>query len=78
MIRSNDQAAAQVALAGDQATLSLAGTEISQSAEQTGVRTDKVAAIQQALGDGTYRVPASAVAGKVIDAMLGGNTGSGE
>ncbi len=77
-IRSNEQTAAQAAFAGDQATLSRAGTEISQSAEQEGVRTEKVAAIQQALLAGTYSVPASVVAGKVIDAMLGGNMGSGD
>jgi anti-sigma28 factor (negative regulator of flagellin synthesis) len=32
---------------------------------------DKVAAIQQALASGTYNVPASEVAGKMIDQMLG-------
>jgi len=76
-IRSNENAAAQAAFAGDQATLSHAGTEVSQSAAQAGVRTDKVSAIQQALAGGTYDVQASAVAGKVIDAMLGGGFGSG-
>ena len=77
-IRSNEQGGAQAAFAGDQATLSRAGTEISQSAEQAGVRTDKVEAIQQALAAGSYSVPASAVAGRVIDAMLGGDIGSGD
>jgi len=32
---------------------------------------EKVAAIQQALADGTYSVPASEVAGRMIDHMLG-------
>jgi anti-sigma28 factor (negative regulator of flagellin synthesis) len=36
------------------------------------VRTDKVAGIQAALAAGTYGVPASAVASKMVDAMLGG------
>jgi anti-sigma28 factor (negative regulator of flagellin synthesis) len=36
------------------------------------VRTDKVAAVQAALAAGTYDVPASAVASKVVDSMLGG------
>ena len=35
-----------------------------------GVRTDKVAEIQAALQAGTYDVPASAVAAKMVDAML--------
>jgi hypothetical protein len=34
------------------------------------VRADKVAAVQAALAAGTYSVPASAVASRVIDSML--------
>ena len=63
-IRGDENAAAQAAFAGDQATLSHAGTEVSQSAAQEGVRSDRVSAIQQALVGGTYNVQASAVAGK--------------
>jgi anti-sigma28 factor (negative regulator of flagellin synthesis) len=33
---------------------------------------DKVSSIQAALGAGTYNVPASAVASKLVDAMLAG------
>jgi anti-sigma28 factor (negative regulator of flagellin synthesis) len=33
---------------------------------------DKVASVQAALEAGTYNVPASAVASRVVDAMLGG------
>lgn len=62
------------ALTGDTATLSSAGTEVSQTASESGVRADKVAAIQGALAAETYNVPASAVASKVVDAMLGGRT----
>jgi negative regulator of flagellin synthesis FlgM len=65
------------ALGGDTATLSSAGTEVAQSASASGVRTDKVSAIQGALAAGTYNVPASAVAGKVVDAMLAGGRPSG-
>jgi negative regulator of flagellin synthesis FlgM len=60
------------ALAGDQATLSNAGSEVSQAAGDSGVRMEKVAAVQAALAAGTYNVPATDVAGKLIEAMLGG------
>ncbi len=58
-------------LVGDHATLSSAGTEVSQTAADSGVRTDKVVAVQAALAAGTYDVSSAAVAGKVVDAMLG-------
>jgi negative regulator of flagellin synthesis FlgM len=58
-------------LSADQATLSNAGSEVSQSAGTDGVRMDKVAAVQSALAAGTYSVPASAVASKLVDAMMG-------
>lgn len=77
-IRSGESAAAQAAFAGDQATLSHAGTEVSQSADQAGVRADKVASIQQALAAGTYNVPSSAVAAKVVAAMLAGGVVTGK
>jgi negative regulator of flagellin synthesis FlgM len=60
------------ALASDRATLSSAGSEVSQTATESEVRTDKVAAVQAAMAAGTYNVPASAVAAKVVDAMLSG------
>jgi negative regulator of flagellin synthesis FlgM len=60
------------ALTSDRATLSSAGNEVSLAASDTGVRADKVASIQAALASGTYSVPASAVASKMVDAMLGG------
>ncbi len=58
-------------LAGDQATLSSAGATVSQAAAGSDVRLDKVATVQAALAAGTYDVPASAVASKVVDALLG-------
>ncbi len=60
------------ALGADQATLSNAGSEVSLSAGTDGVRTEKVAAMQAALAAGTYDVPVSAVASKLVDAMIGG------
>ncbi len=59
-------------LGSDQATFSSAGSEVSQTAAEPGVRTDKVASVQAALAAGTYNVAPSAVASKVVDSMLGG------
>jgi flagellar biosynthesis anti-sigma factor FlgM len=58
------------ALSSDRATLSSAGSEVSQTASDDGVRMDKVSGVQAALAAGTYNVPASAVASKMVDAML--------
>jgi len=60
------------ALSTDQATLSSAGSEVSLTAADSGVRMDKVAAVQAAVAAGTYDVPSSAVASKVVDSMLDG------
>jgi flagellar biosynthesis anti-sigma factor FlgM len=57
-------------LTNDRATLSNAATEVAQSAADGGVRAGKVAEIQAALQAGTYDVPASAIAEKMVDAML--------
>jgi len=56
----------------DRATLSNAASEVSQTASEPEVRMDKVASIQAQLAAGTYDVPASAVASKMVEAMLGG------
>ena len=61
------------ALTSDHATVSSAGSEVALTAADSDVRTDKVANIQAALATGTYNVPASAVASKMVDSMLGGN-----
>jgi len=59
------------AFSSDSATLSSAGSEVAQTATDGGVRMDKVSSIQAALAAGTYNVPASAVASRMVDAMLG-------
>jgi|SRR5271165_5619383 len=56
------------AITSDSATLSCAASEMAQA--DAGVRMDKVASIQAALAAGTYSVPASAVASRMMDAML--------
>ena len=65
-------AAGGSARGSDRATFSSAGSEVSLTAADSGVRMDKVAGIQAALAAGTYNVPPSAVASKVVDGMLGG------
>src|SRR5882762_2688328 len=54
----------------DQAQLSATASQVAQSAAGSDVRLDKVAGIQSALQAGTYSVPASAVAQKVISSLL--------
>ncbi|HKF45772.1 MAG TPA: flagellar biosynthesis anti-sigma factor FlgM [Terracidiphilus sp.] len=69
-VRSEAAAGAE-SVPADHATLSNVGSEMSQAASDDSVRMDKVAAIQSALAAGTYNVPASAVASRVMDVMLG-------
>jgi flagellar biosynthesis anti-sigma factor FlgM len=66
----NGAASVGQSLSSDHATLSSAGSEVSQTAGDGGVRMDKVAQIQAALAAGTYNVPASAVASRMVDSML--------
>jgi negative regulator of flagellin synthesis FlgM len=69
-VRTGSAAREAGAVPADRATLSSAGSEVAQSAAEDGVRMDKVASIQAALGAGTYSIPASAVASRMVDAML--------
>jgi negative regulator of flagellin synthesis FlgM len=68
----NETTSSTSALAGDRATLSSAGSEISEATSGSDARMERVAAVQGAIAAGTYSVPASAVAGKIVDAMLSG------
>jgi len=43
---------------------------VAQALTGSDVRADKVAALQQSIAAGTYNVPSSDVAGKVLSAML--------
>jgi len=54
----------------DTAQVSSVAAQVVQSAGDSDVRLDKVASIQAALQAGTYQVPASAVAQKVIESLL--------
>jgi flagellar biosynthesis anti-sigma factor FlgM len=71
-IAKNAGTAAGSLLGSDRATLSSAGSEVSQTAGDAGVRMDKVSNIQVALASGSYNVSAAAVASRVVDSMLGG------
>jgi flagellar biosynthesis anti-sigma factor FlgM len=70
--------AAGTSFDSDRATFSSAASEVSQSASAENVRADKVAAVSAALATGTYSVPASAVASRVIDSMLVSGLASGQ
>ena len=68
-----DKPAESSSFSSDRATLSTAGSEVAQAAiADGGLRSDKVAEIRAALDAGTYSVPPSAVAAKLVDAMLSG------
>jgi negative regulator of flagellin synthesis FlgM len=68
--RQGSAAAQTAGSAADQATLSTAASVAAQAAPDSDVRMDKVTQVQQALAAGTYNVPASAVADKMIGQML--------
>jgi len=68
--KGSGSAASSSALESDRATLSSAASEMSQAVSGEGVRTEKVAAVGAALAAGTYNVPASAVASKLVDVMM--------
>jgi negative regulator of flagellin synthesis FlgM len=54
----------------DSASLSAAGGLVSQAADTSDVRMTKVAELRQAIAGGTYSVPASAVADKMVENLL--------
>ncbi len=54
----------------DQASVSTVGALVAKASAGSDVRTEKVAALQQAISSGSYHVPASAVASKIVDSLL--------
>lgn len=59
-------------LQGDRATFSQAGSEIAHGALASEIRSEKVESVRASLAAGTYSIPASAVASKVVDSMFAG------
>jgi negative regulator of flagellin synthesis FlgM len=57
-------------LGSDNATLSAAANLVGQALTGSDVRTEKVAALQQAIAAGTYNVSSSDVADKLISSLL--------
>jgi negative regulator of flagellin synthesis FlgM len=57
-------------LGTDQASVSSTGGLVAQALSTPDVRTDKVAELQSAIASGSYQVPASEVAGKIVDSLL--------
>ena len=57
---------------GDQASVSQAAGLVAQGLKGSDVRTAKVAALQQAIAAGTYKVPSGALADKLISTLLAG------
>jgi negative regulator of flagellin synthesis FlgM len=55
---------------GDQTDLSSTGAVVAQVLEGSDVRTDRVAALQQAIAAGDYNVSSSDVADKIIQSLL--------
>lgn len=55
----------------DEANLSSTGSLVSQALEGSDIRPEKVAALQQAIATGSYNVPSSDVADKIIQSLLG-------
>jgi anti-sigma28 factor (negative regulator of flagellin synthesis) len=68
---AQDHSGESGALDPDWATLSTAGSQAAQSADDGGVREDKVAAVRAALTAGGYVIPAALVASSAIGSMLG-------
>jgi negative regulator of flagellin synthesis FlgM len=63
--------AAAVSSGSDQTSLSSASTLLAHALTTSDVRADKVASLQQAIGSGSYNVPSSDVADKLLNSLLG-------
>jgi flagellar biosynthesis anti-sigma factor FlgM len=69
--QSGNNSVASAAAATQSDAVSVSAGLLTQDAGGTDVRAGRVAELQQAIAAGTYSVPASAVADKLIESMLG-------
>ena len=70
--QASDQTRSQTSGQGsDQATISSASGVLSSALNDSDVRTAKVAALQASINAGTYNIPASSVADKMLSSILG-------
>lgn len=67
---SSTTAANSAATQSDQANLSSTGSVIAQALNGDDVRTEKVAALREAIASGTYNVSSSDVADKLIQSLV--------
>ena len=70
-ISKNNSVVTKTATVTDSAQLSTTAQLVQQSAGSADVRYEKVASIKAAIDAGTYSIPASAVADKLIESMFG-------
>jgi len=61
------------ATGGDSARVSASGGALLRSMAGPDVRGERVAALREAIAGGAYTVPADAVAGKLMESMMGGS-----
>src|ERR1700733_6667879 len=67
---TNETTSSYVLERADQANLSSASGIVVQALESSDTRSAKVAALQQTITSGSYKVSSSAVADKMIDSLL--------
>jgi flagellar biosynthesis anti-sigma factor FlgM len=67
---TNETTSSYVLERADQANLSSASGIVAQALESSDTRSAKVAALQQTITSGSYKVSSSAVAAKMIDSLL--------
>lgn len=69
-LAASDLATSNSSTIKDQASVSTTGGLVAQALTTSDVRQEKVAALQSAIASGSYNVPSSAVASKIVDSLL--------